>query len=179
MPYSWAFLKLIYPHLSLETKRDGKKKKPEWGVRLKILQTMNLATDFGLSLGLSCSLGLPFFSLSLPTQAWPLSLLFFTQRVHIYPIYICENKLAHVCILVSHWIFLMWKKIKEECYSKPLAVPAFAVSEGSICIASWEAVALACSLARVENSGVAPSLLNTFTMHEGWDTVVMIDVNIP
>lgn len=120
MPYVGAFLNLIYPHLSLETKRDGRKKRPQWRVRLQTLQTMNLATDFGLSPGLACSLGLLFFSLSLPTQAWPLSLLFSTRRIHIYPNYICENKLAHVCILVSHWIFLIWKKkSKEECHSKP------------------------------------------------------------
>lgn len=179
MPYVGAFLNLIYPHLSLETKRDGRKKRPQWRVRLQTLQTMNLATDFGLSPGLACSLGLLFFSLSLPTQAWPLSLLFSTRRIHIYPNYICENKLAHVCILVSHWIFLIWKKNPKKSVIASPAVPAFAVSEQNIFIASWEAVALAWSLARVENPGVPPSLLNTFTIHEGWDTVIMIDVNIP
>lgn len=40
------------------------------------------------------------------------------------------------------------KKSKGQCHSKPPAVPA-------------------CSLTRVGKPAVAPSLLNTFTVHEG------------
>lgn len=94
--------------------------------------------------------------------------------------YICENERAHVCMLVSQWVFLLGKeKSKWECHSKPPVVPAFAVSEASLCLAPWGCCGTGRSLARVENPGVSPSLLNTFTVHEGWATVVMMHVHVP
>lgn len=50
-------------------KEGWKEERPEWEVRQQTLQTMKLATDFGLRLGLACSLGLPFLSLSFLTKA--------------------------------------------------------------------------------------------------------------
>lgn len=62
--HSWAFLKLIYLHFFLETKRDGRKKRPELGS-----EAANTRHRLWLSLGLACSQVLPFLSLSLLIQA--------------------------------------------------------------------------------------------------------------
>lgn len=152
-------LSISEAHLSSLVPRNKEGWKEE-KARVRSEATMNLAANFGLSLGLACSLGLPFLSFSLLTQAWSLSHLCSIWRVHVCTSYICENKWSHVCILVSHWVFLLWKNPKESVIASPQLSLPLLCQRGTF-------VSLACSLIRVENPGVFPSLMNTFTVHEG------------
>ena len=130
--YSWAFSKLICPHFSLKTKRDERKKRPEWEMRQQTLWAQH--SDYALS---HCLWPLLFLSLSLLTQAWALSpFLFSTWEVHVYTSHICENKWTHLCMLIYHWgffffffFFIIWKS-KDQSHSKPPgSLPV--LSEGS------------------------------------------------